>query len=160
MFLIISWRQGKLHGPRDPPFRPPQETYELPEDDESDYHVIPPVNRRPGSDPEADAGASNPFSDSNRYNNNAGSSSPAYNMPSRPSMDAYGAFSDPEPSGFGGRTGGFNAPPAIPEQDFGPKVSRTMQYADPYAAVRANIANAPGAGSNVPPSYESYQGYR
>ncbi|KAJ8581677.1 hypothetical protein M405DRAFT_800993 [Rhizopogon salebrosus TDB-379] len=65
---------------------------------------------------------------------------------SRPSMDAYGAFSDPAPSGYRRRTH------LLPT----PRVSRTMQYADPYAAVRASLATS----TTSPPSYEPYTGYR
>ncbi|OAX34495.1 hypothetical protein K503DRAFT_851592 [Rhizopogon vinicolor AM-OR11-026] len=72
---------------------------------------------------------------------------------SRPSMDAYGAFSDPAPSGFGGVSTTFAPPPSDPAV---PRVSRTMQYADPYAAVRASLATSPAA----PPTYEPYTGYR
>jgi hypothetical protein len=91
-------------------------------------------------------------------------------------MDAYGAFSDPAPSGFG--TALYNqaangyttlphleGPPILPEPDLGgPMVSRTMQYADPYAAVRATIAGQQGPVSPTsvlpPPSYDTYVGYR
>lgn len=96
-------------------------------------------------------------------------------------MDAYGAFSDPAPSGFGsstqgyapaptGYTGGYasaspsrtgTAPPILPEPDMGgPMVSRTMQYADPYAAVRASIAGGSTSPTGRPPSYDGYAGYR
>ncbi|OAX31173.1 hypothetical protein K503DRAFT_806301 [Rhizopogon vinicolor AM-OR11-026] len=53
-------------------------------------------------------------------------------------MDAYGAFLDPAPN------------PAVP------RVSRTMQYADGYAAVRASLATSPAATQ----TYEPYTGYR
>ncbi|KAG5650816.1 hypothetical protein H0H81_010941 [Sphagnurus paluster] len=67
----------------------------------------------------------------------------------RPSMDAYGAFSDPAPSGFAAAAPGA------------PRVSRTMQYADPYSAVRASIAGSQAsAAGGAPPTYESYEGYR
>ena len=89
-----------------------------------------------------------------------GSSQPA----SRPSIDAYGAFSDPAPSGFAGGV----APQGAQYSDSGPRVSRTMQYADPYAAVRASIASGqsntgsvtPPTGGPPPPGYSSYGGYR
>jgi hypothetical protein len=71
----------------------------------------------------------------------------------RPSMDAYGAFSDPAPSGFGGVSTTYAPPPSDPAT---PRVSRTMQYADPYAAVRASLATS----TTSPPSYEPYTGYR
>lgn len=71
---------------------------------------------------------------------------------SRPSMDAYGAFSDPAPSGFGGVSTSFAPPPSDPAV---PRVSRTMQYADPYAAVRASLAT-----SAAPPrTYDPHTGY-
>ncbi|KAF9223602.1 hypothetical protein BS17DRAFT_780889 [Gyrodon lividus] len=75
---------------------------------------------------------------------------------SRPSLDAYGAFSDPAPSGFGGVSSSF-APPLTSDAN-APRISRTMQYADPYAAVRASLA---ASGHSVgPPSYDSYSEYR
>ncbi|KAJ8487622.1 hypothetical protein ONZ45_g14272 [Pleurotus djamor] len=81
----------------------------------------------------------------------------------RKPMDVYGAFSDPAPSGFAASSQANSSPyssgpPVLPEPDVGPRVSRTMQYADPYAAIRANIGSNPPAAT--PPSYESYQGYR
>ncbi|KAJ7593551.1 hypothetical protein C8J56DRAFT_931339 [Mycena floridula] len=169
-YLIYAWRTGKLHGPRDPPFQHPnlEDGREDDEDDDAEYHVIPAV-RQQNLTSNYDT-PPNPFADSNRYSSASGSTtnvSSGYNGPaSRPSMDAYGAFSDPAPSGFGapasGRQGGYGgAAPVIPEPDFGPKVSRTMQYADPYAAVRANIAGGNPPPASGPPSYENnYQGYR
>ncbi|KAH0833165.1 hypothetical protein J3R83DRAFT_12192 [Lanmaoa asiatica] len=119
----------------------------------------------------ADA-ASSPFDDSNRWsaatttmtapNTTAYSSSALRNSgyatppaaASRPSLDAYGAFSDPAPSGFGGVSSSF-APPTGDAN--APRISRTMQYADPYAAVRASLT---ASGHAPPPSYESYSGYQ
>ncbi|THH11008.1 hypothetical protein EW145_g926 [Phellinidium pouzarii] len=186
---IIDWRGGKR--PRDPPFQAPMgagdegEYDELEEDEESTYGRVPPL-RDNSNNPDS------PFSDnavSNRQSQasyvlppvsgvggfgapGAGSGTGAIPA-SRPSMDAYGAFSDPTPSGFG------DAPPTVPSTfgaasglsgSSGGNVSRTMQYADPYAAVRASIAGtttAPpasswAAGSPVrsPPSYTEYTGYR
>ena len=74
---------------------------------------------------------------------------------SRPSLDAYGAFSDPAPTGFGGVSNSYA--PSAPSEASGPRISRTMQYADPYAAVRASLA--PSGSSGAPPSYTSYTGY-
>ncbi|KAJ7178868.1 hypothetical protein C8R43DRAFT_473642 [Mycena crocata] len=175
VLLVLDWRSGKLHQghrPRDPPFTHPQQEateFEMEYDpDEDDYQHIPPARRpttdgahsgSPGAyDPEAASGP-NPFSDAGRY----AQPQPSAAAHGRPSIDAYGAFSDPAPSGFSPSApqARFNAgggPPMIPEQDLGPRigVSRTMQYADPYAAVRASIAGQP-----EPQAYESgYQGYR
>ncbi|KAJ7746609.1 hypothetical protein B0H16DRAFT_1556417 [Mycena metata] len=172
VLLILDWRSGKLHSnnhSRDPPFTHPQQEateFEMDYDpDEDDYHQIPPARRANASessstyDPAATSGP-NPFSDANRY------AAPAPQTPvhGRPSIDAYGAFSDPAPSGFSPAAPRFGAgsggAPVIPEQDLGPQlgVSRTMQYADPYAAVRASIATPP---AEPAPGYNTgYQGYR
>ncbi|KAJ6468470.1 hypothetical protein C8R45DRAFT_1018920 [Mycena sanguinolenta] len=169
VLLILDWRNGKLHSSeaRDPPFtHPHQEATEFEMDydpDDEEYQHIPPARRTTSEapstyDPAATSGP-NPFSDANRY------AAPAPQTPvhGRPSIDAYGAFSDPAPSGFSPAAPRFNAsaaPPIIPEQDLGPPVgvSRTMQYADPYAAVRASIATPP---ATQQPGYDSgYQGYR
>ena len=131
--LVLDWRSGS-HLRRDPNFNPPsvmrahEDDYD--DDDESRYDHTPsnapqlPPLRRGAADE-----VSSPFSDTHQYRPDE--------PRSRPSIDTYGAFSDPPPSGF-------DAAPASPG------VSRTMQYADPYAAVRANIGNV----SPKPPSYE------
>ncbi|KAH8826420.1 hypothetical protein DL96DRAFT_1499391 [Flagelloscypha sp. PMI_526] len=159
VLLIIQWRQGKLHhGPRDPPFRPPTGVTGHEEDDddlEASYtHVRParqetePKYSTEYSDPHSpnhhagynDNNPASPFADQNRYSG-------------RPSMDTYGAFSDPVPSGYGS-----GPPPSLPEPDLGPQVSRTMQYAnDPYAAIQSNIQRG---GSHTPPGYDYPGGYR
>ncbi|KAG6853968.1 hypothetical protein C0991_012115 [Blastosporella zonata] len=165
VLLVLDWRSGKLtatNAQRDPPFSIPTHQADLEdgiahdeEDDlEDDYtHVPRPTQpavastsytpsshsnsttsryeREPSSVSENPA---SPFADENRY---AG----------RPSMDAYGAFSDPAPSGFA---------QGQPLQE-PPRVSRTMQYADPYAAVRASIGSTT---HSTPPSYDSYSQFR
>ncbi len=131
---FLEWRKNRASRPRDPPFEQPGEegyaesAYEVPsiKEDEND--------------------TTSPFSDAYRYSgvsstaigsSAGGLGSPKYNIPSapqpRPSLDAYGAFSDPAPSGFG----------ASPGDSGVSGVSRTMQYADPYAAVRASVGSAP-----------------
>ncbi|KAJ3734183.1 hypothetical protein DFJ43DRAFT_993879 [Lentinula guzmanii] len=186
ILLIINWRQGKLLGPRDPPFEhPADEEYDIGqtqnEDEDDGYTHIPPANSVPLNVAPA---AVNPFSDSNQYSG-VPSRTPAYSSytapsyappASRPSLDAYGAFSDPPPTGFGAaspaRTSPAAAatPPSLPEPDLGPQVSRTMQYADPYAAVRASLAGGQQHQSSatestspsygVAPAYDGYSGYR
>jgi len=182
VYLILQWRSNKLGGPRDPPFRPPQEHFDAEEGEEEEgYTSIPPV-RQPSvnaSSPSARYDlpiTANPFSDSNQYSAPPSSAgyAPAPNsqpLAGRPSMDAYGAFSDPAPTGFGTASPNYSSaygtaspartaaggPPIIPEPDLGPRVSRTMQYADPYAAVRATVA---GQTPSAPPSHENYTGYR
>ena len=136
-----EYRTGKkIYRPQDAPFVRPAEP---PAHDDDDDEPFSPPNRRQTED---DSSYDNrtpvsPFADSNRYNDTAG----------RPSMDAYGAFNDPTPSGY--------------DQPYQPPVSRTMQIADPYAAVRASIH---GNGHSPPPvlpplpSYNDtgYSGYR
>jgi len=87
----------------------------------------------------------------------SGYATPPAAVASRPSFDAYGAFSDPAPTGFGGASSSF-APPTISEANE-PRISRTMQYADPYAAVRASFTSTSNGPSGAPPSYTSYTGY-
>ena len=195
--LIMDWRSGKLIAARDPPFTRPQviheeegEEEEEEEENASHSHVR---QSTASSSPNIYANSNalqSPFADSNRYSgihSQIPASIPSVYTPApqaagRPSMDAYGAFSDPAPSGFG--TSRYNqaadnfpnsytaapparsnvGPPVLPEPDLGgPMVSRTMQYADPYAAVRATIAGQQGPGSPTsvaPPTYESYVGYQ
>ncbi|KZP27419.1 hypothetical protein FIBSPDRAFT_731027 [Athelia psychrophila] len=155
--LIMEWRSGKLTGPRDPPFAPPEAheegyaySHEEEEEEDTAYSSMPPVSQRQTT--YEDAGGS-PFADPRRYRDSdatANSGAPDGIPAGRPSMDAYGAFSDPAPSGFG--TG--SPAPATPPPPAQPAVSRTMQYADPYAAVRANIGQAP----TTPPTYDGYSG--
>ncbi|KAG6882853.1 hypothetical protein C0992_010485, partial [Termitomyces sp. T32_za158] len=110
VLLVLDWRSGKLttHSrARDPPFRVPTRVddvedhvpHEDEDEDEDEYtHVQRPAQPAASSlytpsryDPDPDDNAhthpGSPFADENRY---AG----------RPSVDAYGAFSDPAPSGF------------------------------------------------------------
>ncbi|KAJ7220024.1 hypothetical protein GGX14DRAFT_532741 [Mycena pura] len=165
VLLVLDWRSGKLYNnrPRDPPFTHPQQEateFELDQDpDDEEYQHIPPARRptAPSYDsPTASAGA-NPFSDGNRY-----APQPEHAQ-GRPSVDAYGAFSDPAPSGFSPAAPRFgsNTPPSIPPPDLGPPVgvSRTMQYADPYAAVRSSLAGGPHS-TTEPQGYDGYKGYR
>jgi len=146
VLAFLEWRKNRASRPRDPPFEHPTDAEEG--DEESAYEV-------PSLKQDADDDTRSPFSDAYRYSaasstavgSSAGFSSPKYNIPSapqpRPSIDAYGAFSDPAPTGFG-------APPS----DSGASgVSRTMQYADPYAAVRASVASDVSGSRTSPPSY-------
>jgi len=141
---VLEWRKNRATRPRDPPFDQPVDGPEG--DEESTYAGVPSFKEdaddtsSPFSDPYRYSGASSTFA-----GNSAGFSSPGrYNIPSapqpRPSLDAYGAFSDPAPSGFG----------TAPSDSDASGVSRTMQYAaaDPYAAVRASVARS------SPPAYQ------
>ncbi|EJU04874.1 hypothetical protein DACRYDRAFT_20477, partial [Dacryopinax primogenitus] len=148
---LLEWRKTKGLRPKDPPFAPPVGT--LPEEEAFDARdaedelsgkpSFTPSDRHSRTDEED---AISPFHDQ-AYQPSLG----RYDPPARPSMDTYGAFSDPAPTGY--------APPAQ-------GVSRTMQYADPYAAIRHNLGGEPQGqagvqmpmpGPPVPPSYESYR---
>jgi hypothetical protein len=138
-----EWRTGKrIYRPQDTPFVRPAEP---PAHDEDDDEPFSPPSRRQTEDDSYDnrPPVASPFADSNRYTGAAG----------RPSMDAYGAFDDPTPSGY--------------DQPYQPPVSRTMQIADPYAAVKASIHQGNNVSPNPPilpplPSYNDtgYSGYR
>jgi len=136
-----EWRTGKrIYRPQDPPFVRPTEPPA--HDDDDDEPFSPPNRRQSEDDFSYDNRPPVVSADSNRYTDAAG----------RPSMDAYGAFNDPTPSGY--------------DQPYQPPVSKTMQIADPYAAVRASIQYG-HASENPPvlpplPSYNDtgYSGYR
>ncbi|KDQ57295.1 hypothetical protein JAAARDRAFT_291909 [Jaapia argillacea MUCL 33604] len=140
---------------------------------------LPPFRRTTALGQESNNNLASPFSDVNRYSGVSSTTANSATVPassaytgvpapaSRPSMDAYGAFSDPPPSGFNAPA--YAAPPA-PVSALansggtspvgGSGMSRTMQYADPYAAVRASIgATGPQSSTTTLPSYESHQGY-
>lgn len=164
--IIRDWRSGKGGlRPRDPPFEHPTEDLEYEdEDEESSYH---PTEARRSRYDEPPADANTPYSE-NRYSNPPPPSIPpmsftpspaqgGYSSPtnSRPSMDVYGAFSDPAPSGYSPGAG-----PAQTQEQQDPRLSRTMQYADPYAAIRATInpPPQPPAQSVPPPPSYSFEG--
>jgi len=141
-FVVIKeWREGKQRGrPRDPPFMNPIE-YSHEESDTSSYYPAGSAEAaRPLSQINEDDEPQSPFVDPPMARYGAG---PAPSLPPvdiggpapRQSMDTYGAFSDPAPSGY------LDPPEGV---------SRTMAYADPYAAVRANIGPRTG---NAPPPY-------
>jgi hypothetical protein len=170
--LYRDWRNGNLKAsppkPRDPPFTHPPSVHTADEEDdgqgdeESTYHHNIPAPQ-----------LGEPFSPSVSYNHsqlaNSPFADPRASAPAagRPSLEVYGAFSDPAPTGYatGGATGGYSPGGQISGEEL-PRISRTMQYADPYAAVRASIAGGPGGNGPQspigapPPSYDSYQGYR
>ncbi|RDX40693.1 hypothetical protein OH76DRAFT_309621 [Lentinus brumalis] len=183
---ILDWRNGKTSRPRDPPFTHPIEQSEGSVYERADDHDEEASDEEGAHKPYSDHANTpySPFSDANRLSGvsgvptNASSTNVSYQSPSapayggsqpasRPSIDAYGAFSDPAPSGF---AGGFAPQSQYSDAASGPRVSKTMQYADPYAAVRASIASgqgSPGSGNVTPPTggppppgYSSYGGYR
>jgi len=155
---IMDWRSGKIAHPRDPPFTHPIEPtdeFVSHEDEESLYNQA----RKSGYD-DSDTGheAQSPFSDEHRYPGVPSANTSAPSQP-RPSIDAYGAFSDPAPSGFGAPASqppSFARPLSPPDDT--PRVSRTMQYADPYAAIRATVAAGQTKATSPPrgpPAYGS-----
>ncbi|KAJ8579271.1 hypothetical protein M405DRAFT_939214 [Rhizopogon salebrosus TDB-379] len=152
ILLILDWRAGKP--PRDPSFTRPDADVEEGEEEEweeGDHSYQPVANTIPTYPPDSSTNRTSAYSTA-PTTTTAPTTSTNYPA-SRPSMDAYGAFSDPAPSGFGGVSTTYAPPPSDPAT---PRVSRTMQYADPYAAVRALLATS----TTSPPSYEPYTGYR
>ncbi|EIW84172.1 hypothetical protein CONPUDRAFT_49632 [Coniophora puteana RWD-64-598 SS2] len=154
VLLVIDWRRGNLRPaarPRDPPFTQPDlEEGSEPEEEPEETGAYQPVTApAPSSRYDNSNTMSSPFADSNRYSGAAGSGYATPPSAPRQSIDAYGAFSDPAPSGFGGVS--HNYAPAAADSAEPPQVSRTMQYADPYAAVRASLGAQQG-----PPSYSGY----
>jgi hypothetical protein len=129
---FLEWRKNRASRPRDPPFEQPHGE----EGDEESAYEVPSLKQD-------ESDTRSPFSDAYRYSGASSTAigsfgsptSPKYNIPSapqpRPSLDAYGAFSDPAPTGFDGS----------PVDSGASGLSRTMQYADPYAAVRASVAS-------------------
>lgn len=175
----MYWRAGKsIIRPRDPPFRHPTD----PAHDDAESVYGRPIRRddpeRGRDDEDEDDELQSPFADQHRYQ-------PA-NLPAgRASVDTYGAFSDPAPTGYGGGPGPISSPPprlpnlgftashSPPPQAAQPQnMSRTMAlayedtgattYEDPYDKVRATLgggAAMAGAGLPQPPRYD-VQGYR
>jgi hypothetical protein len=148
VLTVMDWRTGKASRPIDPPFIPPvSDDQDDDADEESAYsrpvgHRDSTVDHGPPDGYPANVPSIPPISSPDE-------SIPTYQPAdsyapptSRPSMDVYGAFSDPVPSGYS------NPNPYSPPDSSG--VSRTMQYADPYAAVRANLTSKQPPG---PPSY-------
>jgi len=154
---FFEWRSGKRTRARDPPFIHPENasgyapsiapTHDDGDDDDEENDAFRPIQNQTGRTGTTPSRA--PYLPPIRGNTKPVSPFADENRAPRQSMDAYAPFSDPEPSGYAGASAS-------------PGVSRTMQYADPYAAVKANLAaaTAPGhSGSATPPSYE-YPGYR
>ncbi|KAG8821319.1 hypothetical protein FRC19_007982 [Serendipita sp. 401] len=134
MWLAFQeWRTGKtVYRPEDPPFSLPAQRIPHDEEDTDPY-----TRRQRTEEEDAFNEARSPFNDNERY---AGYNNPA----GRPSMDTYGAFSDPNPSGYGR------------EQYSQPDVSRTMQYAaDPYATVQQRVQS--GVYQPQPQPFDGYQ---
>lgn len=131
---MLDWRAGRTGLRRDPAFNPPPQMHlhEVEDDEGDDGTSIYGHSVFSGPAPVIPAPVpTSPFGDEYRYRPENEARGP------RASMDAYGAFSDPAPQGYG--------------SPISPKVSRTMQYADPYAAVRANVSNTT---SHQAPAYD------
>jgi len=159
VLTVMDWKSGKSSRPRDPPFTRPAEA----DDDYDDAADEEPAYNRPVGHRDSAIDQARP--EVNKYSSAApsippisfpDSSAPAMipqpggytSATSRPSMDFYGAFSDPVPSGYSNPD-----PYSQPEPN---RVSRTMQYADPYAAVKASITPPQQPG---PPGYGHDGGY-
>ena len=138
VLTVMDWRSGKASRPLEPPFSPPVDQDDGYTNDDQESTYSRPVGHRDTYVEQAPPGEYLSTAPSIPPISSPDESIPT-NYPSRPSMDVYGAFSDPVPSGYSN--------PYSPLDPGG--VSRTMQYADPYAAVKANLSKQPPA----PPSY-------
>ncbi|KAF7789747.1 hypothetical protein EIP86_000693 [Pleurotus ostreatoroseus] len=181
ILAVLDWRSGKASRPRDPPFVHPEDPEDFDDDDattgagdnrKSAYSMSSPTTYSNPYDP-ANNSSQSPFSDNNRYSGvstTAPTTTSAYgtapSVPSIPaprqSMDVYGAFSDPAPTGYTQPTPPPTFAPPISPPPTGP--SRVLQYAtsaaaaDPYDAVRSklNASRAQSPPRSQPPSYSSY----
>lgn len=120
---------------------------------------LPPTNTNRFSTADSSANRTSAYSTAPTTTTAPTTSTNAAYPTSRPSMDAYGAFSDPAPSGFGGVSASY-APTASEPGSGAPKVSRTMQYADPYVAVREPLASGADAPAPTKSTYEPYTRYQ
>ncbi|KIM33593.1 hypothetical protein M408DRAFT_14272 [Serendipita vermifera MAFF 305830] len=165
MYLAFQeWRTGKtVYRPEDPPFSLPSAPPPHHNDEEdADPYTRGRRQETTGTAEEDDEydDSRSPFADAHGGAGGGGRYGGYGNAPTgagagRPSMDAYGAFSDPSPSGYGGYGGGGR--PVQQQQQYNqPEVSRTMQYADPYAAVRASIHTNTPPPMPQPPTYDGY----
>lgn len=172
----MDWRSGKSKrragGGRDPPFTHPN--------DPSGYAPSLQGARRDNyEEEEGDIDEEEePFSYPGGQQYGAGGGSraapqlPPYRANSGGLLSGQSPFSD-EYRAPGGGAGGFTQPPptaatAPPPTSSNsnanagssPGVSRTMQYADPYAAIKANLASAGTGGQGQGGNDYSYTGYR
>jgi len=192
VLVVLDWREGRPvlgaglrttssglgpgSKPRDPPFRRPAH-----DDAESIISREPSRIRRnagrENDDDEDEDEIQSPFADPRGIYSTAGGGQ------GRASMDLYGAFSDPAPSGYaagrqqtqpptssyyGGATRTSPPPAGLPSQQQSPPsgMSRTMamayedtgttnaSYDDPYDRVRATLASPRPQHEGDPPSYQ------
>jgi len=164
VLAFLDWRSGKSRRrarARDPPFTHPNdpsgyapsihgglsgaEAHEYEDDDDEDEEPFSYPGERRTAAPVVTPPQIPPFR-GNSTGEGFGAS---------PFGDEYRSSQGAVP---GGGVGGFQPPPAAaPPTAAGPGLSRTMQYADPYAAIKANLAS--GTAGDPAPEY-SYGGYR
>lgn len=186
ILVVLDWRHGRPVGgrpvrARDPPFLRPAR-----DDAESIISREPSAagggrygrsRRDEDDDDDADSQLQSPFADPRAYGAPGAGSAPGRGGEGRASMDMYGAFSDPAPSGYGAGARAPYHPPRSPPQytptsaaQPGANVSRTMAlayedtgttnassasggYEDPYDRVRAAV-NTGRPGSAAGPTYD------
>jgi len=159
---FMDWRAGKSLRPKDPPFQHPTDDLEYEDEEGGDeesahQHPVQENRRSTYDDPISNRNSSASLPPSLPPLSLGSSSVPqsgGFQSSANPrqSMDMYGAFSDPPPVGYTAVSGGASS--QRPPQ---PQISKTMQYADPYAAIRASISPPTGAQAHQPePSPPSY----
>jgi len=161
VLAFLDWRNGKSRRrARDPPFAHPN--------DPSGYapslhdRVGEPVNEYEEDDDEDEEPFSYPGARRTGATSGAAPQIPPFRGNSTEMAMGQSPFSDEYRSSSvapGGGVGGFQPPPAAaPTAAAGPGVSRTMQYADPYAAIKANLTSGTAGAHSDGNDY--YTGYR
>ena len=140
--ILPDLRSGKIsRRSRDPPFSRPSDD---PRDDDAESVLSRPVNRASSGQDDDDGVVQSPSADSNRYR--APTAPSAERIP-RSSMDTYGAFSDPAPSGYpASAAGGGRASSVSPTRSGG----STLRPATSSPRLFANNPCVPPAVSTPP----------
>ncbi|KAJ1307605.1 hypothetical protein OPQ81_001700 [Rhizoctonia solani] len=147
---VLEWRSGKMRGSRRNTGR--EEGFIPPAHDDTESVFTREYDRRPNNDDDEDDDDHeheqhrSPFADQPPQ-----LPPPSFALDPQPrvSMDAYGAFNDPVPSGYGGND------PTSPVGGV-PSPNRPVSHistvpSDPYAQIRANLTGAAGTSGHTSP---------
>ncbi|KAF8733994.1 Membrane-associating domain, partial [Rhizoctonia solani] len=147
---VLEWRSGKMRGSRRNTGR--EEGFVPPMHDDTESVFTREYDRRPNNDDDDEDDIDH---ERDQHRSPFADQAPQLPPPSfavdpqpRVSMDAYGAFSDPVPSGYGGNdptspVGGLPANRPVSHISAVPS--------DPYAQIRANLTGATAAGGHISP---------
>lgn len=143
---VLEWRSGKVRGRRLNAGR--EEGFVPPVVDDSESVFTQDQYRRPHDEDEDEDDREDhrsPFADQPPQ---LPPPSFAVDPQPRASMDAYGAFNDPVPTGYGGSDP--TSPGRGPGRPLSHHASPITAPADPYAQIRANLGGSPGFGAPAP----------